>query len=81
MPPGGNGYYYFSVYLLACQEEYSYFDIQINERICTTYAEQSDKPANDESTSCTAASYVTEGNVSHSAVFVAQIVLFMCLVS
>ena len=41
VPPGGDGFYYFSVYLLVLQSHVTVFDIAINEQIiCTAYAEQ-----------------------------------------
>ena len=61
MPPGGNGFYYFSVYLRLNGNEYGRFDIQINGAvICSAYTEQTDTPF-DGQTACSAAIYATEG--------------------
>ena len=41
MPPGGEGYYYFSTYLIINQAEFGYFDLQINGAVkCTAYTNQ-----------------------------------------
>ena len=62
MPPGGDGFYYFSIFLMVLDLEFAYFDMQINgETICTAYASQTDTPINDENTSCMAVSYVAQG--------------------
>ena len=65
VPPGGDGFYYFSVYLLVLQSHVTVFDIAINEQIiCTAYAEQLSS-SDDENTSCTAVSYAAEGVTNH----------------
>ena len=65
MPPGGEGFYYFSVYLVVVNPEFGYFDLQINgETFCTSFAEQTDTPNNDGPTSCTAVSYAEPGIIS-----------------
>ena len=62
MPPSGDGFYYFSTYLVVDDDEYGRFDMQLNEEtICTAFADQTDTVNNDENTSCHAAAYVTEG--------------------
>ena len=63
MPPGGDGFYYFSAYFLVWYYESAIFDIQINgETICTAYADRdhSDNAAPGP-TSCSAATYAAEG--------------------
>ena len=63
--PGGDGFYYFSVYLLVLQSHVTVFDIEINGQIiCTAYAEQLSS-SDDENTSCTAVSYAAEGATNH----------------
>ena len=64
MPPGGDGYYYFFVYLVVRADEYGYFDIELNEEIiCTAFADQQNTAVNDGPTSCSAIAYVAEGNM------------------
>ena len=69
MPPGGDGFYYFSTYLLVESGEMGRFDIEFNgEIVCTAYAEQRDMPSDDIGTSCSAIVYANEGkklNVSY----------------
>ena len=62
VPPGGDGFYYFSAYLVVEDRESGVFDIELNdETICTAFAQQIDTLNNEENTSCNAAVYVTEG--------------------
>ena len=62
MPPEGDGFYYFSTYLVVDDGESGIFDIQLNdEAICTAFADQTGSAVNDENTSCNAAAYVVEG--------------------
>ena len=60
MPPGGDGYYYFSTYFFVVQGELGSFDIIINgEILCTAemfHSENNDGPA-----VCGGASYMMEG--------------------
>ena len=61
MPPGGDGFYYFSAYFLVRYYEYARFDIQINGAVlCTAYTDQQD-PVDDGQAACSAATYATEG--------------------
>ena len=64
MPPGGDGFYYFSAYFTVEWYEYGAFDIQINgERICTAWGETESSTFGDPvHTSCSAAAYANEGN-------------------
>ena len=42
VPPGGDGIYYFSTYLLGSEGEFGEFDIRLNDDIiCTTYLDHS----------------------------------------
>ena len=62
VPPGGDGFYYLSTYLVVDDGENGRFDIQLNEEtICTAFADQIDTVNNDENTSCHAVAYITEG--------------------
>ena len=62
MPPGGDGFYYFSVFFFVQDGEWAHFDIQINGAvICTAQTEQTDTPGNDGQAVCSAAIYATEG--------------------
>ena len=39
VPPGGDGYYYFSVFLTVDGGEFGYFDVEVNgKRICTVFS-------------------------------------------
>ena len=64
MPPGGDGFYYFSVYLLGVGAEISFFDVEHNgQLICTAVSDPFDSSASDaESTMCSAVTYDVEGN-------------------
>ena len=69
MPPGGDGFYYFSFYLLLSSDEYGNFDIQLNgERMCTVYGDQVDTPDNEGPMSCSAVSYATAGKKLNSII-------------
>ena len=47
-PPGGDGVYYFSTYLLVDIGEFGRFDIRLNDDvICTTYPDHSDNGSSD----------------------------------
>ena len=62
MPPGGDGFYYFSTYLLGDNDEIAQFDIRINGAIlCTVRAEQEDTAGDHPQSGCTAAIYAAEG--------------------
>ena len=63
VPPGGDGYYYFSAHFVVYYFEFAFFDIQINgETICTAYADRNDSNNNDPGpTSCGAVTYAAEG--------------------
>ena len=62
MPPGGEGFYYFSVYLLVGNGEYARFEIRINGlRLCTAARDQRDSPNDVGQEVCSAASYASAG--------------------
>ena len=62
MPPGGDGFYYFSVFFFVVADEVAYFDIQINGNVlCTAETEQDDSPTDRGQAACSAAIYATEG--------------------
>ena len=66
VPPGGEGFYYFSVYLLWYYEEYGYFDIQINgEILCTVRFEQEETFTDYPQSGCSAAIYTAEDMKPH----------------
>ena len=66
VPPGGDGYYYFSVYLLGDYNEFGYFDIQINgEILCTVRLEQQETFIDFPQSACSAAIYSIEGTKPH----------------
>ena len=72
MPPGGDGHYYFSVYIIISSAEFGYFDIEINgDLLCTAFGDQGDMPLDDGSEACNAATYATQG----TAVFLLTTVL------
>ena len=69
MPPGGNGFYYFSVYFRVLGDIAAGFDIVINgELVCTAFSDITEAPASDtEAMSCSGAIYAVEGICTHIA--------------
>ena len=65
VPPGGDGFYYFSVYLLAHGAESAIFNVELNgELLCTNYSDLTESPSSDEqSTSCSGITYAAEGKL------------------
>ena len=62
MPPGGDGFYYFSVYLYVQVGEWGRFDIQINgDVLCTAQGDQQEIPSNGAQATCSGAAYALEG--------------------
>ena len=63
MPPGGDGFYYFSAYMRVFGAEFANFNIEINgELICSVTADiQGSSSTDREITSCSGATYATEG--------------------
>ena len=62
VPFGGDGYYYFSTYLLVQDGEVGRFDIRFNgEMVCYAHATQTGTTTDEITTSCSAVVYGTEG--------------------
>ena len=61
VPPGGDGYYYFSTYFVVWFYKYAVIDIQRNGKtLCTAFTDQQYRSNYGQST-CSAAVYATEG--------------------
>ena len=70
MPPGGEGFYYLTTYLLVQDGELGYFDIEFNgEMICEAYAEQIGTTTDEITTSCSGIVYGTEGKKLNFSLF------------
>ena len=63
MPSGGDGFYYFFVYLTADGSEFAYFEIEVNgQPVCTATSDIRDLSSNsEEATSCSVVTYATAG--------------------
>ena len=62
MPPGGDGFYYFSIYLLAEIGKRARFEIRINEiGLCIAFLEQEDSPNDEGQAACSVAYYASAG--------------------
>ena len=62
MPPGGDGYYYFSTFLLGGYNEIGFFDIEINgDLLCEVRVEQQETFSDYPQSGCNAATYATQG--------------------
>ena len=62
MPSGGDGFYYFSTYLLVDNGKWGEFSIEINgEVFCASRTDQTETPNDEGQTACSAATYATEG--------------------
>ena len=62
MPSGGDGFYYFSTYLLSQNTEYNLFDIQINGQVlCSVNLDQNQTSGDDLQSACSAATYAVQG--------------------
>ena len=62
MPPGGDGYYYFSTNLVGDDMEIGFFDIEINgDILCTVRVEQQADISDFPQSSCGAAVLTVEG--------------------
>ena len=69
MPPGGDGFYYFSVFLVVDSGEQAYFDIQTNgEVLCSTLTDKQETAGDEGNAACSAAFYAIEG--WYSSVFI-----------
>ena len=61
VPPGGDGFYYFSTYFQVAHLEYGVFDIEINgDVLCTAATDQQDVVGPGQA-ACSGAAYITEG--------------------
>ena len=61
MPPGGDGFYYFSAYFVVVYYEFAVLEIHINGAVlCSAYTDQTDV-FDDGHAACSAATYATEG--------------------
>ena len=64
MPPGGDGFYYFSTFLLGWDDELSLFDIQINgDVLCTVRLEQVNTSVDLLQSTCSAVIYASQGTL------------------
>ena len=63
MPPGGDGFYYFSVYLTTNSDESASFDLEINgELLCSAIGELTQMESTDEIVaSCHGIAHIVEG--------------------
>ena len=62
VPPGGDGFYYFSIYLFVQDGEYGRFDIQINgETLCSAEGDAQESPTDNGQAACGAVTYVSIG--------------------
>ena len=72
-PPGGDGFYYFSTYVLVQAGELGRFDMTLNDDgICSSYSDHNNNGANDFAPgSCNAVVNAVTGNVYifHSALW------------
>ena len=63
MPPGGDGFFYFSTYLVVPGGEDNVFAIQIDNNIlCIAYTDEDDNPFQRQS-GCNAVTFATEGTM------------------
>ena len=71
MPPGGDGFYYFSVYLQVVGDITANFDIVLNGQvICTVRSDMSMSSSNDsELTSCSGVAFAVEGILDFISIF------------
>ena len=65
VPSGGDGFYYFSVYLTTISSEFANFDLEVNtEILCSAYAELNNGVSLDEwGTSCSGVAELMEGKL------------------
>ena len=63
VPSGGEGFYYFSAFLIADGGELVIFDVELNgDLICTVFSDLQDSPATDSQlTACNGVAYAVEG--------------------
>ena len=62
VPSDGDGYYYFSTYLLVDAGKFCIFDIQINgDTLCTVRGDKNEAPSDSGLGSCSATTYAVQG--------------------
>ena len=64
VPPGGDGFYYFSLYLTTYSSKFVYFDVAVSgERLCTAFTDLNVMSSGDRvGVSCSGVSELIEGN-------------------
>ena len=73
MPPCGDGFYYFSTYLVVEDGEFGRFDIQFNgESVCSAQATQTGTTTDEITTSCSAIVDAMEVGSYFSLVFLKE---------
>ena len=74
VPPGGDGLYYFSTYLLVGPGEIAYFNIEVNDVIvCTSFGDESTNSGSDlPQATCSAMVDVTQGKMKYNASMVSN---------
>ena len=73
VPPGGDGIYYFSVYLLVQYSELGLFDTRLNnDVICTADGDHDDGGFDYPAASCSAVMNVIAGNIDLKCIFYIQ---------
>ena len=64
MPPGGNGMYFFYIFVTVDFGEYGMFEIRINEeRMCSAYGDHDNLSTDYPSASCGIVAYVEAGKL------------------
>ena len=64
VPPGRDGFYYFSTFLLGWYDEVSLFDLQINgDVLCTVRLEQENTPLDLLQSACSVVIYAAQGTL------------------
>ena len=63
VPPGGDGFYYFTIFLLTFSAEFAYFNLKINSQVlCSTKIDLDQAASGDvEGISCSGVAQVMEG--------------------
>ena len=62
VPPGGDGFYYFSVYVMVNAGEECRFNLEINgEKLCSLDGDQNKSTGDESQSACSAAAYAAEG--------------------
>ena len=62
MPSGGDGFYYFSIYLLVDSDEWGRFNIEMNgDMLCSAQTDNQSTASDEGQAACSAATYVAAG--------------------